>query len=73
MLTSHIVTSKDGIRFSVQFESRTQASANIAKTVEENWASRRTAAQLAAHGDYHRVGMTPALGAEYVRRVCAAG
>lgn len=72
MLTSHIVTSSDGVKFSVQFESRTEAAANIAKNVETNWASRRTAAQLTAHGDFHRVdtrqvGALPELDAEYVQ------
>jgi hypothetical protein len=55
MITSAIVTSKDGVPFSVSFYSRTDAQAQAAAVAETRFARTQLASQLDAHGDYHRV------------------
>ena len=58
MFTTHIVTSRDGVKFSIQFESASAACAEVTKTIEENFASRRSAAELDKIGTeygYHRI------------------
>lgn len=55
MLTTHIVTSADGIRFSVQFESRTETQAAFAKVAEERFARTKTATELISLGDYQQI------------------
>jgi hypothetical protein len=58
MFTTHIVTSQDGVKFSVQFESANAASAEVTKIIEENFAKRRTATELDKTGaeyGYHRI------------------
>jgi hypothetical protein len=55
MITTIIVTSKDGVPFSVSFEARPQAAARMAEVAEARFAATRTAAQLESFGDYHRV------------------
>jgi hypothetical protein len=55
MITITIVTSKDGVAFSVSFYSRTEAAARAAEVAEARFAASRLACQLESFGDYHRV------------------
>jgi hypothetical protein len=54
MITTTTVTSKDGVKFSVSFYSRTEA--QIAAAGEVRFAATRLAHELDSFGDYHRVG-----------------
>jgi hypothetical protein len=56
MIRTFIVTSKDGIQFSVQIYARSGSQAAIAEQHELRYAATLTADQLAKHGDFHRVG-----------------
>jgi hypothetical protein len=55
MITTILVTSKDGVGFSVSFYSRTEAQARAAERAEAAFAATRLACQLDGFGDYHRV------------------
>ena len=55
MITTTLVTSKDGVGFSVSFYSKTEAQARTAEVAEARFAATQLACQLDAHGDYHRV------------------
>ena len=58
MIRTFIVTSSDGIQFSVQVYSRTQEQASIAEQTEARYAARKTAAELTAHGDFHQMAVS---------------
>lgn len=55
MITTTLVTSKDGVGFSVSFYSKNEAQARAAEVAEANFARTRLACQLDSFGDYHRV------------------
>jgi hypothetical protein len=55
MITTTLVTSKDGVGFSVSFYSRNEAQARLAEIAEARFARTRLAVELESFGDYHRV------------------
>jgi len=55
MITTTIVTSKDGTPFSVSFYTRTEAQARLAEAAEAKFAASRWASELESFGDYHRL------------------
>ena len=55
MITTTLVTSKDGVGFSVSFYSKNEAQARAAEIAEARFAATKLACQLDSFGDYHRV------------------
>jgi hypothetical protein len=57
VITTTTVTSRDGVKFSISFESANEATAKRAAECERNFAATRYAHQLDSFGDYLRVGL----------------
>jgi hypothetical protein len=57
MITTTTVTSRDGVKFSISFESANETTAKRAAECERNFAATRYAHQLDSFGDYLRVGL----------------
>lgn len=55
MIITTIVTSKDGVPFSVTLYARSEAQARAAEIAEANFVRTQLACQLEAHDDYYRV------------------
>jgi hypothetical protein len=60
MIRTFIVKSSDGVQFSVANYARSAAQAQVAELTTTHYAAGKTAAELTAHGDFHRVGTTVA-------------